>query len=237
MNSTLHAQIVSAKGIVFDLFHTLTARESEWSEGLRTHQVLGLSREAWENQLFESSRFRLAGLERDHKAVISRMARAIDPSISDEVIDRAVSNRSNRFSRALTKIPPENILLLQSLRQHSIKLGLVSNADCGEIASWDSSPLAPFFDSTVFSCYVGYVKPEPEIFLRSLLELALRPQDCLFVGDGGSQELVAARSLGFTTVMVTGIMRELWPDKIESRGNDADFVVEFPIDLLPQGWK
>jgi len=236
MAQTLHDHVVSAKGIIFDLFHTLTSRESERSAWPFTYQLLGVSREAWEHQLFENSRFRLAGIERDHKTIISRMARAINPTIRDDVISYAVSNRSNRFSKALSDIPKENILLLQSLRRHSVNLGLVSNADCGEVASWASSPLAILFDSTVFSCHVGCVKPEPEIFFHSLSELALRPQDCLFVGDGGSGELFAARSLGFHTVMVTGIIRELWPDIIQDRAMDADFVIEFPSELLPMKW-
>lgn len=236
MISGLHGKVSSAKGIVFDLFHTLTARESEFSDVPFTYQALGVPREAWERQLFASSRFRLAGEERDHFTFISRMARSIDPSISDEVIAHAVSNRSNRFAETLHKIPAENVTLLKSLRSHSIKLGLVSNADCGEVSSWKSSPLAPHFDSTVFSCYAGHVKPEPEIFLHCLDELGLRAQDCLFVGDGGSQELAAARRLGFTTIMVTGIIQELWPDKIEERARDAEFVVEFPIDILPEEW-
>ncbi len=161
------------------------------------------------------------------------MARAIDPSISDEVIAFAASNRARRFSDALRKIPADNLALLQALRRQSTKLGLVSNADCGEVASWASSPLAPLFDSTVFSCHVGHVKPEPEIFHYCLTELGLPASACLFVGDGGSQELKAARALGFTTIMVTGVIQELWPDKIESRARDADFVVEFPKDILP----
>jgi len=232
MNSKLHERVNSARGIVFDLFHTLTSRESEWFNGPFTYQALGVSREAWEHQLFESSHFRLAGVERNHTAVITRMARAIDPDISDEVIATAVENRARRFASALQNIPPENLALLRTLRNRSIKLGLVSNADCGEVESWSSSPLAPLFDSTVFSCHVGYVKPEPEIFLCCLSELGLHPEECLFVGDGGSQELMAARSLGFGTVMVQGIMRELWPQKLEERARAADFVVEFSSELL-----
>ncbi len=70
--------------------------------------------------------------------------------------------------------------------------------------------------------------------MHCLRELGLTPQKCLFVGDGGSNELFAARSLGFTTVMVAGVIRELWADRIEIRAKDADFLIEEVVELLPQ---
>jgi putative hydrolase of the HAD superfamily len=230
---TLPQTLISARGIVFDLYHTLTARESQWSTGPMTYQMLGVTREQWENQLFETSRFRLAGEERDPFQIVARMARAIDPSIADDLIIRVVRNRLERFAGALKNIPPANVALMGALRARSIKLGLVSNADAMEIDAWKESPLANCFDSTVFSCEVGLVKPEPAIFLHCLAALGLKPHECLFVGDGGSNELRAARSLGFTTVMVAGVIRDHWPDRIESRARDADFLIEDPVELLP----
>jgi len=37
--------------------------------------------------------------------------------------------------------------------------------------------------------------------------------------------------------MVCGAIRELWPGKIEERSRDADYVVEFPTEMLPPGWE
>ena len=228
----LSEAVDSAKGVVFDLYHTLTARESEWSAGPMTYQMLGVTREQWEEQLFETSRFRLAGEERDPFQIVSRMAYAIDPQIEERIIISAVRNRLERFRGALHGIPSQNVALLSTLRSRGIKLGLISNADAMEITAWDTSPLAGCFDSTIFSCEVGLVKPEPEIFLLCLKELGLAPQECLFVGDGGSNELRAARSLEFTTVMVAGNIRELWADKIEIRARDADFMIEEVCEML-----
>jgi hypothetical protein len=44
------------------------------------------------------------------------------------------------------------------------------------------------------------------------------------------------RALGFTTVMVAGAMRELWPGQVETRAKDADYIIEDPIEMLPPGW-
>jgi HAD superfamily hydrolase (TIGR01509 family) len=102
-----------------------------------------------------------------------------------------------------------NTKLLSVLRSRRIKLGLISNAHAMEIAEWTSSPFASWFDSTIFSCEVGLVKPQPEIFPLCLTHMGVRPQQCLFIGDGRSNELLTARRLGFVTVMVAGIVREL----------------------------
>ncbi len=224
----------SAKGVVFDLFHTLTARESTWSEHPMTHAMLGVPRAVWEEQLFEASRVRLTGQERDPRKIIASMARAIKPDISDEVIHAAVANRLDRFTKALVHIPAANLAMLAKLRQRGTKLGLVSNADAGEIQAWDHSPLRAHFHSTVFSCDVGHLKPEPKIFHHCLAELKLQAADCVFVGDGGSGELTAARQLGFTTIMVAGVIRELWPEKIPGRAREAHFMVEEVSELLPE---
>jgi len=50
--------------------------------------------------------------------------------------------------------------------------------------------------------------------------------DCVFIGEAGSGELHGAHHCGITTVMVTSIIKELWPEKIEERKKDADFVIE-----------
>ena len=61
---------------------------------------------------------------------------------------------------------------------------------------------------------------------ESMEQLGVRPQQCLFVGDGGSHELEGARNLGITTVMITGIIKENWPDRIDVRRPYADYVIE-----------
>ena len=232
----LHQAVRSARGVVFDLFHTLTAREADRSSSPFTYELLGLTREAWEKQLFESSRFRWVGEVRDPFQIVARLARAIDPSITDAAIHAALPSRMERFAEALATIPRSNIDLLAGLRRHRRRLGLISNADGIDIHNWKNSPLAGCFDSTVFSCDVGLMKPEPEIFMHCLNELGLKAEECLFAGDGGSSELAAARSLGFTTVMVAGIVRERWPQKVESLARDAVFIVENPIEMLPPEW-
>ena len=77
-----------------------------------------------------------------------------------------------------------------------------------------------------------YAKPERQIYELSLHDLQVQPQDSVFIGDGGSGELEGAQAVGLTTVMMTGIIKDLWPDRIEPRKPYADFVIESLTELI-----
>src|SRR5258705_5581074 len=70
------------QGVLFDLFHTLTGSESEWSDLPWTSQVLGFDQRTWNSLLTANSRWRLAGQERDPVQIVTRLARQLDPSVS-----------------------------------------------------------------------------------------------------------------------------------------------------------
>ena len=107
-----------------------------------------------------------------------------------------------------------------------MKLALISNADAMEVAAWPESPLAGLFDVEVFSCTAGYVKPEPKIYYQCLDQLALKPQECLFVGDGGSNELAGAKAVGLSTVFIYGVVAQLWPERVAERRAISDYQIE-----------
>ena len=178
------------------------------------------------------SRARLTGELRDPFRIVSSMARAIDATISDEAIQSAVANRVKRFGAALIDVPGRTICVLQCLKKKGKRLGLISTADVMEVAEWHKSPMAGLFDSTVLSCHVGVAKPDREIYEICLRQLDVSPERAVFVGDGGSSELTGAHRMGLTTVMVTGIIKELWPERIESRKVDADYAIERLSELL-----
>ena len=223
-------ELVWPKAIVFDLFHTLTGFESEWSDLPFTCDVLGIDRRVWNKAITTGSRWRLAGEERDAYRILHRLAREIEPRIAEETIRRAAEIRTRRFRDALQRIPAANIATLKALRRAGFGVGLISNADATEIAQWKDSPLAGLFDVEVFSCECGHVKPEAEIFHKCIDALGRKPGECMFVGDGGSNELVAAREVGMRTVFVSGVIAELWPEYVAQRIPTADH----HIALVPQ---
>ncbi len=231
-----NAVIDAKKAVIFDLFHTLTSLESTLGPNRRTtSEILGVRREDWNDQLLRKSRDRLVGSKKDAFEIIAGMARAIDRSISEEKITAATENRIAQFAAALSAIPAETVAVLESLKKRGKRIGLISNADVTEVAAWGGSKIGHLFDSTIFSCVVGCVKPERQIYELSLRELGVSPDEAVFVGDGGSNELEGAKKVGMATIMVTGIVEKLWPDQIADRSRHADFVIGRVSDLAEGG--
>jgi putative hydrolase of the HAD superfamily len=218
--------------IVFDLFHTLTSADALRVPGKGTSEILGVSSEDWNKQLFVYSEDRLRGRITDPFLIIEKMAHAIDPAISDETIREAVENRIKRFRYALVNIEASTLRTLGKLKGAGKLLGLVSNADMNEVLGWEDSPLKPFFDAVVFSYRVGYIKPEREIYEICLDELKVNPEECIYVGDGGGDELKGAKQLGMKTVLTIHVIKEFWPDRIAKGREFADYEVDKIEELL-----
>lgn len=220
------------RAIIFDLFHTLTSVESANAPGRGTIEILGVSRREWNDQLLLYSRDRLSGKIKDPFDIMQKMARAINPDISERLIKDAIKNRIVRFKYSLCNIPVENITTLKQLKNQDKLLGLISNADVTERYGWFDSPLAQYFDSAIFSCDVGYVKPDKEIYERCLKELHVLPQESIFVGDGGSDELKGAKVVGMTTILVTQMVKDIWPERIIAAKKYADYEINYIRELL-----
>lgn len=86
------------------------------------------------------------------------------------------------------------------LRQRGLLIGVVSDRTHELVAAWRQLPVAAFVDATAFSIEVGAGKPDPRICLAATDALAVAPSECLYVGDGASQELTGAQAIGMTAV-------------------------------------
>ena len=69
---------------------------------------------------------------------------------------------------------------------------------------------------SVFSVEVGRCKPDPMIYLEACWRMRVAPEDCLYVGDGGSRELTGAAAVGMTPVRLAA------PDLADHLVFDAD---------------
>jgi putative hydrolase of the HAD superfamily len=90
--------------------------------------------------------------------------------------------------------------VLDKLRSRGLPLALVSDSSAEAPALWTESPLATRIAVTAFSCLVGVRKPDPALYLYAVRRLRVRPESCLYVGDGGGGELTGAVSLGMDVV-------------------------------------
>ncbi|MEO0124027.1 MAG: HAD family hydrolase [candidate division WOR-3 bacterium] len=217
---------------LFDLFHTLTSIEQTSPGMFKTADILGVDRKRWTEQLLNNSIERLTGKLKDPYKIIEKMAHSIDPNIPNEIIKKATDKRIEFFKKAIIEMPQSSIDTIIYLKNRNKKLALISNADFMEKMAWDFCPIAQYFDAVIFSCEVGYVKPQKEIYEIAIKNLNESPSNCVFVGDGGSNEFYGAKNLGMTTIMVKGVVEKNWPEKVKVQMEYADYIINDVNELI-----
>jgi putative hydrolase of the HAD superfamily len=220
----------SWRAVLFDLFHTLV--DVNASPGQSSPEILGIDPLLWNKAIIEEARHHALGSETDPYESIRIIVHGIDPSIPEERIRRAVAARPARFRHALTRVRPEILKGLERIRAMGLKTGLISNAGYDEVEAWAESPLSPLMDVALFSCHAHLMKPEPEIYLLAARTLGVAPEDCLYVGDGGSREHEGARGAGMRTVLMLGLLEESMPEIAARRLRNTDFEARTMGDLV-----
>jgi FMN phosphatase YigB (HAD superfamily) len=90
----------------------------------------------------------------------------------------------------------------------SCQLALLSNTDPIHVAHIEATyPFVRFFPVRVYSCRVGCSKPQPLIYHHALRELAVLPEESMFIDDVRGNA-VAAEALGISAFHFVGA-REL----------------------------
>ena len=123
---------------------------------------------------------------------------------------------------------PATLPALRALRKRGYLLGLIS--DCTYL--W--RPVLRFMgledklDAITLSCEVGMTKPAPAMYLNTCESLGVRPEECVFVGDGGSSELQGARALNIVAVLID----QEWGVSRRSEHHDHDYFVHNLCELL-----
>ena len=217
--------------VFFDLFFTLI--KPDYPQYHNEFTILNLSMSEWEkyaedNLLYQE---RALGLVKSESEIINKITENIPFPITISAKEEVLNARINRMKNALLNIPEEITSVLSALKQRNIKLGIISNADVIDCKYWHNSILFPFFDSTIFSCNVGILKPNRQIYELALHSLNVLPSDCIYIGDGGSNELYGAKSVGMKTIFTESLIVK---DSVERNNilKYADYHVDNFIDIL-----
>jgi putative hydrolase of the HAD superfamily len=90
--------------------------------------------------------------------------------------------------------------VLDELRRHALKIGLVSNGqrDLGEFAVHHGLEV----DALVGSRAHGRTKPHPSIFAAALRALDVTPEEAAMVGDSYEDDIAGARALGIRAILL-----------------------------------
>ncbi len=113
------------------------------------------------------------------------------PGLAQRLESKRIATKKACFERLHPGILP----MLSALRAKGLCLGLISNCYDEEAAIIRSSTLFPYFDAVFLSCEKAMKKPDAAIFTDCAEALGVKCEECLYIGDGGSNELAAAQTL------------------------------------------
>jgi putative hydrolase of the HAD superfamily len=102
--------------------------------------------------------------------------------------------------RADTRLRPDAVTVLRSLRRRGLRTAVVSDCTPELAEFWPELPIAALVNARVFSTEERRHKPHPRMYAAATARLDVEPASCLYVGDGGSHELSGAAAAGMTPV-------------------------------------
>ncbi|HLL64264.1 MAG TPA: HAD family hydrolase [Micromonosporaceae bacterium] len=188
--------------MLFDFFGTLTTAVRRGAAHAPIVRSLGCEPASFAAALDRTFYERASGDYGTPFDALARIAGELGAAPSRAALTAAVGARVAAVA-ADTRLRADAVPALAALRRRGLRTALVS--DCWyELPRFlPALPVAPLLDVCVYSVQVGRCKPDPSMYLAACARLGVSPTDCLYVGDGGSQELTGARAVGMTAVRLS----------------------------------
>ena len=190
------------KAVIFDMFETLVTLfegRTYFGENIAADVGADVSsfRREWHAIEHDGSTGKYT-IEEGVSLVLTRLG-----IYSEDKVKLAVSKRRECLNDTFSAIPDETFELLDELRKRNIRIGLITNTFSDERDIIRSSKLMPYFDAALISYEQGSCKPDQRLYVKMTELLGVNADECLYVGDGGSRELYAARETGMHPLQCT----------------------------------
>lgn len=185
--------------ILFDFFGTLTQAIARGPWHATVARALRCDPTAFTEVLDRSFRLRSTGRFGTAEATLRWVCDQLGVHPDAALLRWAVRARVTAV-RADTRLRRDAIATLAAARARGLRTAVVS--DCGyELPAFlPGLPVAPLLDACVYSVEVGHCKPHPAMYAAACDRLGVAPSECLYIGDGGSQELSGAVAAGMCAV-------------------------------------
>lgn len=190
------------KAVIFDMFETLVTLfegRTYWGEDIAADT--GADPVEFRREWHAIEKDRSTGkytIEEGLEVVLKKLG-----LYSEDKVKLAASKRIAGLTDTFSNIPNETVELLKVLKNRGIKVGIITNTFSDERDMIRSSILMQYIDEALISYEQGLCKPDPALYKKITELLHVEPDECLFVGDGGSGELYAARDAGMHAVQCT----------------------------------
>jgi putative hydrolase of the HAD superfamily len=137
-------------------------------------------------------------------------------------IDNAVTvhEAANSISHIQAFYLRRNKCILEKLYKN-FNLGIISNFSGNLNVILEEFSLSAYFTFVLDSYYVGFSKPNPEIFKLAKIKCNIATNEICFVGDNIERDIIPAKNLGIKTVLISS--------KLST--SDADYTISSLEDL------
>ena len=197
------------KAVIFDMYETLiTHYDCPLYFGSNMAEDAGIAPDDFLPMWRGSESDRFVGRE-TLEGILEKIMRAngkFDPMLLEKIVKKRISCKEELFKH----LNPEIIPMLEGIKEKGLKIGLITNCFSEESDVIKRSVLYKYFDETCISFDEGLEKPDPEIFYRCARKLGVNPDECLYVGDGGSHELEGADAVGMHPLQAMWYYRGEW---------------------------
>ena len=113
--------------------------------------------------------------------------------------------------------------MLSSLANQSIVLGVISNGkEQFQLDNIKALGIEKYFKIILISEKERLKKPDPRIYRKALVHLAISPKECIFVGDHPINDVKASKEVG---------MLGVWKKDSHWEDVDADFIIQDLMEI------
>ncbi len=189
--------------IIFDLFGTLVpnfSRHASDQVHVQMARVFNVPYPEFWRVMGETINDRHLGGHNSDEDNLVEVCGRLNVKVGTKQIRQAVSLKYE-FTRT-SLVPGREVLkVLDQLKRRGWSLGLITNCSSAVPSLFPQSPLAQFIDIAVYSCVEGIKKPSLGIYQTACERLKVKPEECIYVGDGSSKELTGAAAAGMLPIL------------------------------------
>jgi len=190
--------------VIFDLFGTLIEkfplREHE-SALKQMASVISAPSDDFIRLWFETFDERGLGVFQTIEENVAYICQRLELSAQDSKVKAAARINLDYAAQGM-KPRPDAVKTLSHLKEHGYKTGLITNCGASIPGILEKMPLSALLDVSLFSALIGVQKPDPRIYHLAVEHLAVKPENCLYIGDGDCQELTGAAQAGMHPVLI-----------------------------------
>lgn len=210
---------MSYSAVIFDLFGTLvpdiTGPPYE-RVAAQMAEVLSVPAESFIEMWFGLVYERNIGVFETIQDNIVHICKKLKVDVSEEQVYKATRIRYEYVKQAMTSPRDHSLETLKELRNRGVRIGLLTDCSPSEVDIWPVTPFPDLFDATVFSSSVNLKKPDVRIFKLAAKRLKVKENECIYVGNGGSNEIAGSHESGMFPILVLpdeDARPDLYPDK------------------------